>query len=106
MVVCVVDWIPCFQTYKREYRAHAIKKMVERNIGFNEIDEASGTLQIVKEYADDTPYASCLALAFTKKNRPLHLVFSVNPLAQTVYIITVYEPDSTQWNDTYTRRSE
>jgi hypothetical protein len=104
MVVCIVDWLRCFREYDREYRAHALRKMIERNISFDEIDEASGRLDMVKDYEDDTPYPSCLMLGFTKANRPLHVVFAVNHTPQKVYVITVYEPEKSQWTDGFLRR--
>ncbi len=106
MVLFTVDWIQCFRKYHREYRAHAVQKMVERGISFVEIDEASDNLRIVNEYENDSPYPSCLAQGFTKRDRPLHMVFAVNHLIQTAYIITVYEPERARWTDNFTRRIE
>ena len=106
MVLFTVDWIQCFRKYRREFRAHAIQKMVERGISFIEIDEASDNLRIVNEYEDDVPYPSCLALGFTKRDRPLHMVFAANHPTQTAYVITVYEPDGSRWSENFTRRIE
>ena len=78
MVLYTVDWIGCFREYRHEFRVHAIQKMIERDIGFDELDEATKDLQIIKEHADDTPYPSCLVLGSTKQSRPLHLVFALN----------------------------
>ena len=101
-----MDWIQCFREYRKEYRAHAIQKLVEREIDFAEIDEIADNLTAIQEYEDDTPYPSCLVLGFSKAKRPLHAVFSVNPLNKTVYVITVYEPDVTRWSEDFTRRNQ
>ena len=99
-----MDFSRCFREYKKEYRAHAIKKSVERDISFAEIDEVSNNLAVVKEYAEDVPYPSCLTLGFTARNRPHHIVFSVNVQSETVYIITIYEPDGALWDGKFRRR--
>ena len=78
--------------------------MVEREISFAEIDEMSDNLRIINEYEDDSPYPSCLAVGFTKHDRPLHLVFAVNYPVQTTYVITVYEPEEARWSENFTRR--
>lgn len=106
VVLSVVDWIKCFREYRKEYRSHAIQKLVERNIDFTEIDEITDNLKVVKEYEEDTPYPSCLVLGFSKAKRPLHVVFSVDHSIRTVYMITVYEPDVTRWSEDFTRRNQ
>ena len=101
-----MDWIRCIKDYRREFRAHAIQRLVERDIAFDEFDEALESLEVVTEYADDRPYPSCLALGMTKTKRPLHVVFSVNGPARTVYVITVYEPEASRWSEGFTRRDK
>ena len=53
MVPFAMDWIRCIREFRREFRARAIQRLVERNISFEEIDGAIGGLEIVAEYADD-----------------------------------------------------
>ena len=106
MVPFDMDWIRCIREFRREFRAHAIQRLVERDISFEEIDEAVEDLEVVTAYADDRPYPSCLALGLTTARRPLHLVFSVNESARMVYVITVYEPEASRWNEDFTRRDK
>ena len=106
MVSFAMDWLRCIREFRREFRAHAIQRLVERNISFEEIDDAVDGLEVVAEYADDRPYPSCLALGLTAASRPLHMVFTVNELARTVYVITVYEPEASRWNEDFTRRDK
>ena len=106
MVLFFVGWIQYFREYRKEFRAHALQKMVERDIDFAEIDEITDNLTVIQEYEDDTPYPSCLVLGFSKAKRPLHVVFSVNQSNKTVYVITVYEPDVTRWSEDFTRRNQ
>ena len=80
--------------------------MIQRDISFTDIDEASEKLELVEEYPDTTPYPSCLVLGFTDKKRPLHIVFAANHEAGIAYIITVYEPESTKWSEDFKRRNK
>ena len=70
-----MDWIESFRDYQREYRTHALERMVERNINFTDLDEAITNLEVIETYPDDSPYPSCLALGYTKKRKPIHFVF-------------------------------
>jgi hypothetical protein len=106
VVPFLMDWLRCFKDYRKEFRAHAIQRLVERDITFEEFDEAVGSLDVISEYADDRPYPSCLALGMTRAKRPLHVVFSVNDPARTVYVITVYEPQASRWDEGFTRRDK
>jgi YgiT-type zinc finger domain-containing protein len=36
-----VNLIECFHDYRREFRAHAFRKMIERGNGFDELDEVA-----------------------------------------------------------------
>ena len=44
-----MDWLRCFGTYNREYRAHTLERMVKRNIDFSDVDEVVFNLEIVEE---------------------------------------------------------
>jgi len=101
-----MDWIKYFKEYKRIYRIHALSRMFERNITFDEIKEISEGASVVEEYPKDRPYPSCLILGFTKANRPIHIVFSINHEERTVIIITIYVPDKHKWKDDFRRRVE
>jgi hypothetical protein len=79
-----------------EFSRHAFKRAVERNITDLEIREAGQQAQIIESYPTDKYSPSGLLLGFTKAGRPLHLQVS---LAETtlVKIITLYEPNPTEW---------
>lgn len=101
-----MDWLNCFKSYRREYRAHALERMVKRHIGFSDIDEIAENLEIIEEYSSDFPYPSCLVLGYNKLQKPIHIVFSVNEAEKMIYIITVYEPDAQKWESDFRRRKE
>lgn len=85
------------------YRQHAIKRMFERSITPDDIAEALSNGKKVKNYPNDTPYPSCLWLGYAK-GRPLHVVFADNLEAGGRIIITVYEPDPSQWDCEFCER--
>ncbi len=86
-----------------ELTAHALKRMVERNISKREIMETGRNLELIEDYADDKYYPSCLLLGDTARGRPLHLHASRIP-GENVRLITIYEPNSEEWVDNFRRR--
>lgn len=79
---------------------HAVKRMIERSISRQEVEEAILNGEIIEEYPEDKYSPSCLVFGCTGRGRPLHVQVSLPP---KVVIITVYEPDPRQWVD-YRRR--
>ena len=86
-----------------EFSRHAFRRIVERNISGQEIQQAGVRANIIEEYPDDKYSPSCLPLGFTSEGRPLHIQAS---LAETdfVKIITLYEPHASEWIDYTFRR--
>jgi hypothetical protein len=80
---------------------HAVKRMLERTIERIEIEEAICNGTIIEEYPDDKYSPSCLIYGQTLDKRDLHVQVSVPP---RVVIITVYEPDPSEWIDNRNRR--
>ncbi len=86
-----------------EFSRHALKRVVERNISEQDIRQAGAQANIIEDYPDDKYSPSCLLLGFTQTGRPLHIQVS---LAETdlVRVITVYEPDPSEWINYSQRR--
>lgn len=61
------------------------------------------TGEVIEEYPDDTPYPSRLILGWCA-SRPLHVVVGDNIEAGEAIVITVYEPDSHQWEAGFRRK--
>ncbi len=99
-----MNWLYCFKEYERKYRSHAIERMFQRDISFEDIDQIYNNVEVIEEYPDDFPFPSCLVLGFNKSNKPIHMVFSVNQVEKTIIIITVYEPDKDIWEVSFKRR--
>ena len=88
---------------KREYRFsdHAVRRMIKRSISRFEIEDVVMAGEIIEEYPDDKYSPSCLIYGKTKAGKNLHVQLS---LPSPVVIITVYEPDETEWIDYRVRR--
>ena len=85
-----------------EFSRHAFKRAVERNISEFEIRQAGVQARIIEDYPDDKYAPSCLLLGFTGTRRPLHVQVSYVD-TDLLRIITIYEPNETEWYD-YSRR--
>jgi hypothetical protein len=85
-----------------EFSRHAFRRAIERNISEAEIRQAGRQARIIENYADDKYTPSCLLLGFSDAGRPLHL--QVSRAAGLIRIITLYEPDPTEWYNNAERR--
>jgi hypothetical protein len=85
-------------------KKHAFIRCVERQIKMQDVEEALSNARIIASYPEDIPLKSYLLLGFTQNKRPLHIVGAIDEAAELVWIITPYEPDKTQWNDSLTER--
>jgi Domain of unknown function (DUF4258) len=86
-----------------EFSRHAFKRAIERNISDREIQAAGQNAIIIENYPADKYSPSCLMLGYSETGRPLHLQVSMAEV-DLVKIITIYQPDHAQWNDTYSQR--
>lgn len=87
-----------------EFSRHAFHRAAERNITLSEIREAGQTMQVIERYPDDKYAPSCLVLGYTRNGRPLHIQVSLLDAA-VLKIITLYEPDQSEWIDDEIRRN-
>ena len=86
-----------------EFSRHALRRVVERNISAAEIQEAGSAAEVIEDYPDDKYSPSALLLGFTAGGRPLHFHVSYSETEKTK-IITLYEPDTSEWKDFRKRR--
>ena len=89
------------RTGKYRFSDHAVKRMIKRAINRYEIEDAIIAGEIIEEYPEDKYSPSCLVYGKTRKGRNLHIQLSLPP---AVVIITVYEPDESEWIDCKVRR--
>jgi Domain of unknown function (DUF4258) len=69
-----------------------------------QVIEAITTGQVIEDYPDDNKDgSSCLISGPTQANRNIHIQCSY-PSRPLIKVITLYEPNLTQWNDNFTKR--
>ncbi len=85
------------------FRVHAIQRMFERQISQDDVRHVLATGDVIDSYPEDSPYLSRLVLGWTG-SRPLHVVVAFTREASEQVVITVYEPNSTQWDREFRRR--
>ena len=85
------------------YREHAIKRMFERDIYEEDVEDTVLNGEIIEEYPNDKPYPSFLALKL-RNNKPLHVVYAKNMEKNEIIIITAYHPDKSKWSKDFKTR--
>jgi len=87
------------------FRIHAVQRMFERCFSEEGIRHVLDTGETIENYPDDIPYPSCLILGW-RGLRPAHIVVMDNNEETEIIVITVYEPDSRQWEVGFKRRKK
>ena len=81
-----------------------MQRMLDRDISESEVAQTLESFELVEDYPDDKPFPSQLVLGYSGA-RPLHVVCADDDVASITYIITIYEPDATEWEaDLKTRK--
>ena len=83
------------------YRVHAVRRMAERGIREEDVARVVAEGKEIETYPDDKPYPSRLVLGWMH-GRPIHVVMA--SAESEIIVITVYEPDPTQWEAGFERR--
>ena len=86
-----------------EYSLHAVRQMVARNITPEEVAQTVLAGEVIEDYPDDKYGPSCLVFGRTASRRPLH-VQCTHPSRPLVKVITAYDPDPAQWDETFRQR--
>lgn len=74
---------------------HARTRLHERDISIDDIVNGINTGEIIKQYPEDKPLASCLILGFSVQLEHIHVVVSCD--IDFIYLITAYFPDPDMW---------
>ena len=85
------------------FSVHALRRMAERQIAIEDVESALSTKEVIESYPSDQPYPSCLVLGWSG-SRPIHIVMAENAADNQTIVITVYEPDPVQWDESFKRR--
>ena len=82
---------------------HAAQRMLERNISVNDVLVVLNSGAIVEDHPEDTPFPIRLTLGWVGQ-RPVHVVWAAAAGTGRIVIITVYEPDPREWDNTFRGR--
>jgi len=74
-----------------EWRKHVLQRLAERGIPQQTVREVLLQGDLIREYADDKPFASALFLGYVSAT-PLHVVAACDDASRQAYVITAYEP--------------
>ena len=93
-----------------EYKAHCLKRMMERDISRKDIEDCILNGELIEDYpldndnVSDASYPSCLILWINTNGHPIHVVVGFN--GKTIIIISAYYPDNERWKDDHRTRKE
>lgn len=79
------------------FKRHALQRMLERTIKIDEVLETLNNGKIIEVYPGDRPLLSLLMLGYTADGRPLHLVVAIDEDEPRLWLITVYQPNESDW---------
>lgn len=88
---------------KLVFRVRARQRMIERRIDDDAVRQVVESGETIARYDHDVPYPSRLVLGYAEA-RPIHIVVADNDSEDLPIVITVYEPDSREWEPGYRRR--
>ncbi len=77
--------------------------MQERGISDDDVRRVLSDGKEIEAYPADRPYPSHLLLGWSGP-RPIHVVAAENAADSETLIVTVYEPDPSQWEPGFERR--
>tara|TARA_R110002049_G_scaffold298454_2_gene488186 strand:- start:62 stop:376 length:315 start_codon:yes stop_codon:yes gene_type:complete len=86
------------------WQHHALKRMLERDIGRKDVKKVLIEGEILESYPDDHPLPSFLIFGRDSNKNPLHVVAALDMLADWCYIITVYRPNKSHFKDDFKTR--
>ena len=86
-----------------EYSRHATRQLIARNITPEEVAQCVLAGEVIEDYPQDKYGPSCLLLGRTLNRRVLH-VQCTHPSRPLVKVITAYEPDPAEWDETWKLR--
>ncbi|MCC6625814.1 MAG: DUF4258 domain-containing protein [Chloroflexi bacterium] len=89
--------------WQLRFRRHALERMAQRAITVPDVAHVIATGVAIETYPTDRPFPSRLVLGWAGP-RPLHVVVADDAATGTRFVITVYEPDPTEWEPGFRRR--
>ncbi len=90
--------------YDVEYRVHAVRRMFEREITNEDVEQVLRTGEIIERYDDDLPLCRALVSGRARVRRALHVVVVANLSERRLSVVSLYEPDPFKWSGKFSRR--
>jgi hypothetical protein len=87
------------------FRMHAVQRMFERGIPVEAVRQVLQSGEMIEDYSDEMPTPGGLISA-KRGQRPIHVVQAENTENDELVVITVYEPDTSQWKPGFRNRKE
>ena len=79
--------------------------MFERRVSVDNLRHVLQSGEMIEDYSEDMPAPGGLMLG-KHGQRPLHVVMAENRKENELVVITVYEPDPSQWKAGFRNRKE
>ena len=98
-----VEFVAAIEAGQVEWSAHALRRMLERDISREAVKYIINHGEVIETYLDDQPFPSGLFHGFWQSN-PLHVVAAYDRMAQKVFIISSYRPDSEHFESDFKTR--
>jgi len=89
---------------KYQIKLHALQRINERGILPSEIKEVLLESFVVEDYPYDKRGHSCLVWGKTRAGKDLHIICGLTE--ETVWVITIYEPEPAKWKTPLKRKAE
>ena len=84
---------------------YAITEMVADSLERRQIERALQTGEVIEDYSTrGRPFPDCLVLGWLTPSRPVHAVVAMDWHRDRLLIVTVYSPDSKEWDDDWRTR--
>ena len=85
------------------FRIHAIQRMFARRITAENVRQVLQTGEMIEDYSEEMAHPGGLMLG-KRGSHPVHVVMAETRPENELVVITVYEPDPTQWKTHFRSR--
>ena len=89
-------------TMKLVFPRYCLKRMIERQIGVDDVRNVLDTGELIERYAADEP-PRCLMLGWSD-SRPIHVIAEDDPVSGETTVVTAYEPERKLWKAGFKER--
>ena len=87
------------------FRIHAIQRMFERKISAGNVRQVLQSGEMIEDYSEDMTHPGGL-MSGKRGQRHFHVIMAENTKDEELVVITVYEPDPSQWKPGFRDRKK